>query len=314
MSNFLTNIRINNLQAELDSALLAKGVVNPLNANIQMNGNAITNVGELIVNTLKTNVLLTNPSFGTIAVNADVDVNQGNILNLNTESFLLSGATSSDQTTTVQTNLVNIFGVDKYCLQVSSGTTPTEFGTVYDTIYNPPPTAVANPLPLFLSLSNGSYVSNNKTLTYDGTAYYWAPIFKVSITGITSFFTDFTLQADSLNLEVNSSNTGVFNFQIYLTTQPCSLIKAGQVGYPIFISSQTFEGSYNSPSGVTVSQAILNTVVPNGLASNYFYICIASPLPPSNPSDEFDFTLNLFNANSILAQTNNTTGTFNPFP
>lgn len=314
MSNFLTNIRINNLQSELDSALLAKGVINPLNANLQMNGNAITNVGELIVNTLKTNVLLTNPAFETISVNADVDIHEGNILNLNTESFLLSGATSSDQTTTLQTNLVNISGVDKFCLQVVSGLTPTEVGTVYDTVYNPPPTAIANPLPLFLSLPNGSFPNNNVTLTYDGIAYYWAPLFKVNITGITSYFTDFTLQADSLGLTVNSVDTGVFNFQIYLTTQPCSISKAGQPGFPIFISSQTFEGNYNSPIYVTVNQAILNTVVPNGLASNYFYICAASPLPPTNPSDEFDFTLSLFNANSELVQTNNTTGTFNPFP
>lgn len=47
MSNYLTNIRINNLQNELRVAELAQGFVTPMVVNIDGNGKAITNLGEI---------------------------------------------------------------------------------------------------------------------------------------------------------------------------------------------------------------------------------------------------------------------------
>ena len=45
MSNYLTQLKINNLQAELDAAMLAQGFVTPMVVNVDGNGKAIQNLG-----------------------------------------------------------------------------------------------------------------------------------------------------------------------------------------------------------------------------------------------------------------------------
>jgi hypothetical protein len=116
---------------------------------------------------------------------------------------------------------------------------------------------VNNPTPLILALQNNAIVSNAVKLEYDGTQYYWATLFKVTVTGQQSVFTDFTLQADMLGMNVESTDIdNAIDVQLYMTTQPCSLSSVGQPGYPLFVATNTFGLSVNqrgTDSGMQVN-------------------------------------------------------------
>jgi hypothetical protein len=110
MSNFLINVRLNNLQSEIDLLKSVDGLTNPLvpGVNLDANSNNIVNVGSLTGESVGANTLFADTSIttdGTITAGSELDTqavktNTITVFNTPAISLLAPVTSASDITTT----------------------------------------------------------------------------------------------------------------------------------------------------------------------------------------------------------------------
>ena len=152
MSNFLTNIRLNNLQQEIDNIVLAGPLTNPLLKDMDCGGFGVENAGLIQATSI------TTPSFTTTnEVSAGYIVASGNIAG-NTFSQTFNGTTYAS----IENGDISAGAVTATNLYVGNpfASPSVVKGTVYDSVYNQPPAPTLEEV-----LTVGSVAGGNQSIT-----------------------------------------------------------------------------------------------------------------------------------------------------
>ena len=133
MSNFLTNIRLNNLQREIDGIVLGGPLQNPLQTPLNLGGNPIQNATTIACNQIFTSEI-TSPSGEGIRI--DEGVYFGDFGSVTAPNLYVGNAFANP---------------------------PEAIGTVYDTVYNLPPGST--PPSIATVLTAGSVANAGQSIT-----------------------------------------------------------------------------------------------------------------------------------------------------
>ena len=133
MSNFLTNIRLNNLQREIDSIVLGGPLQNPLQTPLNLGGNPIQNATTIACNQIFTSEIASPVGAG---IRIDEGVYFGDFGSVTAPNLYVGNAFANP---------------------------PEAIGTVYDTVYNLPPGST--PPSIATVLTAGSVANAGQSIT-----------------------------------------------------------------------------------------------------------------------------------------------------
>lgn len=302
MTNVLTNIRLNNLQYEIETANFPQGLV-PVPYNTTLNAGGYN----------MTNGLYTSANNSYLD---QVDTETGIYLNINSDLDFKTTETGGTATSQKLKNVgIANFGTnlalqtyvdytsDFMMLQVKDLKNDQGWGTIYDTYYNKPPSDIepssivnfsipnfpSTPINLALPANSDWILSGNTYTTY---LFYFSP------TGTTQTFNSVSLQMDFFGIAF--ADTFPNNCFLYLS--PASPTQGPAPYNPInnpngLLSRHGIEIP-NGPSSIpntpiNFTNLILTSEVSDSLAANRWYVVLSCNVPTSTPGAFHDISFGM---------------------
>lgn len=144
MSNFLVNVRLNNLQTEIDLLKAVDGLTNPLSGPLNADSNNITSVGSLGCDSLDAATIIATGS-------------------IECDNLVLPNQDAGGLTLSIQSSIVDTKSMLTVCTNGGANS-----GNIYDSYYNPPPTASLANILATSSNAGGGAITNLTNLTTTG--------------------------------------------------------------------------------------------------------------------------------------------------